>query len=493
VCGESEWESTPPTQLSDRVCTRSAGAKTSGGAGGNIAVVTTLDDDGPGSLRQALAQPGPTVVEFSVAGVIALKSELVITHSYVTVDGETAPSPGVTLIGASLRIKTHNVIVRHLRIRVGDAPGDRPEDRDAISIVSDANGSLPIHDVLIEYCSMSWALDETISTWFPNVRNITIRNSIIAEGLAYSIHPDGRHSYGLLLGKHSEGILVQENLFAHNTFRNPVIDGGAHAVVVNNLIYNSINAVHFYEKPGAGPAIASLVGNVVWAGVDTSMTSPMTLGTLNPDTQIYLDANLDRDVDAFSTTGDDFANLGFDPLVSEPPIWPEGMVALDASDVPAHVTSTAGARPWDRDATDLRIISEVNNATGATVSIPNQSEWSDLIAGTHMATPSAATTPILSVTGTCPGQLTIAGSDFTPRGGLMLFAALQPGSVELPPALHCAGHTIDLTDPALLTSLYGNAAGSQSIVIDAPAVICGAYLQALDPHSCGKSSVVMIP
>ena len=59
---------------------------------------------------------------FEVAGVIDLgKRTMSITSPYVTVAGQTAPSPGITLIKGGIGIQTHDVILQHLRVRPGEA------------------------------------------------------------------------------------------------------------------------------------------------------------------------------------------------------------------------------------------------------------------------------------------------------------------------------------------------------------------------------------
>ncbi len=50
------------------------GAKTQGGEGGRLITVTSLADDGPGTLRAAMSERGPRLVRFEVEGEIALRS-----------------------------------------------------------------------------------------------------------------------------------------------------------------------------------------------------------------------------------------------------------------------------------------------------------------------------------------------------------------------------------------------------------------------------------
>jgi hypothetical protein len=129
---------------------------TPGGDGGTVIRVTTLAGSGPGSFREALAAKGPRTVVFDVAGVIDLgRHGLKVTEPFLTIAGETAPSPGVTLIRGGLAIETHDVIVRHLRVRAGrdGAPSRSGWEVDGITCWK-------AHDVIVDHCSISWATDE---------------------------------------------------------------------------------------------------------------------------------------------------------------------------------------------------------------------------------------------------------------------------------------------------------------------------------------------
>jgi len=170
-----------------------------GGRGGRVIVVTSLEDEGPGTLREACYAGGARIVVFNVSGIIKLKSPLYIWAPYITIAGQTAPGDGVVVAGETFAIMTHDVIIRHMRFRRGETWVGRRDD---------AIGGNPVGNIMIDHVSASWGLDENMSIYrhmfdpgdgskplkLPTV-NITIQNSIFAEALdTYN------HSFGSTLG-----------------------------------------------------------------------------------------------------------------------------------------------------------------------------------------------------------------------------------------------------------------------------------------------------
>src|SRR5690606_27469409 len=103
------------------------GMFTTGGRGGKVIAVTNLNDSGEGSLRAALEAEGPRIVVFRVAGTIEIDGDLNIEHPDITIAGQSAPGDGICVAG-TLNINTHNVIVRHLRVRRGVPEGGQGDD-----------------------------------------------------------------------------------------------------------------------------------------------------------------------------------------------------------------------------------------------------------------------------------------------------------------------------------------------------------------------------
>jgi hypothetical protein len=131
------------------------GAVTGGGRGGKVIKVTNLNTSGPGSLQAACEAQGPRIVVFEVGGVI--RGDVRIIHPYITIAGQTAPSPGITIQGRLLnyayrRERLHDVIVRFLRVRsvpMGGASGDAVQQPNAERLI-------------LDHLSLAWANDETI-------------------------------------------------------------------------------------------------------------------------------------------------------------------------------------------------------------------------------------------------------------------------------------------------------------------------------------------
>ena len=224
-----------------------------GGRGGKVIAVINLNNDGPGSLREAVETPGPRIVVFRVSGTIDLQSDLVVAHSNLTIAGQTAPGDGICLKRFPLKISEANdVVVRFLRVRPGDESGRR---HDGIEVRRATN-------VMIDHCSVSWSIDEGINTWH-ETKNLTVQWCLIAEALDRPFHSDP-HGYGASWG--GEDCSYHHNLFAHCAGRNPSIAGQERDRTINmdhrcSVIYNwrhrtcdgkpmQVNVVNNYYKPG---------------------------------------------------------------------------------------------------------------------------------------------------------------------------------------------------------------------------------------------------
>ena len=179
------------------------GAFTTGGRGGVVYHVRTLKDTGElGSLRYAVEQKGPRTIVFDVAGIIELQSPLVVKNNDLTIAGQTAPGNGICIKNYPFIVDADNVIIRYLRVRLGDSIND--------------GSSLVVknrHDIMIDHCSISWAPGDNITLY--NNQNLTMQWCIISEALNTGIN----NGTGATLGGYSAS--YHHNLFASNRTNNP--------------------------------------------------------------------------------------------------------------------------------------------------------------------------------------------------------------------------------------------------------------------------------
>jgi len=347
------------------------GTDTPAGRGGRVIRVANLDADGPGSLRAALEADGPRIVVFEVGGVIDLKKkDLAISTPFLTLAGQTAPSPGITIIRGAVYIVTHDVLIQHIRVRPGDA-GEPKRSGWQPDGISTSGGNA--YNIVIDHCSISWAVDENLSASGPGTKGphatshrITFSNCIIAEGLDDSSHEKGRHSKGTLIHDFCRDIAVIGNLYAHNARRNPYFKAYTSGVIVNNVIYNPESAAiqldysrgewrnSEFEPQNCR---VSVVGNVLIHGQNTSRKLALVS---SPRGDAYLEDNV-----AINRAGGP-ARLTRGRIVelNEKPVWPEGLRPLPSETVVDHVSQHAGARPRDRDGVDERIIRDLLNRKG---------------------------------------------------------------------------------------------------------------------------------
>ena len=130
------------------------GISTPAGRGGAVIRVTNLEATGTGSLKACVDASGPRVCVFEVSGTITLPDDLTIRNRYLTIAGQTAPSPGITLRGAGLLVKASDVLVQHIRVRPGDATsGEPPSNRDGLKI--EAPETAPIANIVIDHCTFT--------------------------------------------------------------------------------------------------------------------------------------------------------------------------------------------------------------------------------------------------------------------------------------------------------------------------------------------------
>ena len=191
------------------------GRYVTGGRGGTVVHVTNLNDSGTGSLRNAVNGSNRIVV-FDVAGIIELKSDLVI-KSNITIMGQTAPSPGITVRYRTVRPNGNNIIIRFIRFRRG-------EEKD-VNDGADAIWTRNYTGMILDHCSFSWSIDE-IASFYDN-RNFTMQWCTLGEALANPGHTKGEHSYGGIWG--GKGASFHHNFLCHMQNRAPRFCGARYA------------------------------------------------------------------------------------------------------------------------------------------------------------------------------------------------------------------------------------------------------------------------
>lgn len=339
------------------------GAGSRGGRNGRVIEVTTTADAGPGTLRACVEESGPRVCVFRVAGTIRFEGmRPVISNPFLTIAGQTAPGGGITLAhsGGSegrtpLLIKnTHDIVVRHIRVRADRTGGSRGAE-DAITVESSDN-------VILDHVSASWARDENFNGYGDNDR-VTVSNSIFAEGI-----PD--HDKCALLGSDptdAQRLSFIGNLCAHNGDRNPDMNFPPNSCVevVNNVLYNAQSQfAEVWEAFGGTPV--AIVGNVFRAGRNTG---PNAVGiarntvTSTGTAKIYLWDN------RFDGQFVQISPLVKEVSVSSPPC-PLTVKNLSANAAYDSVLRKAGALP--RDSFDARIVQDVKAQSGRIVQQPGQ-------------------------------------------------------------------------------------------------------------------------
>ncbi|MDP4210311.1 MAG: pectate lyase [Bacteroidota bacterium] len=348
------------------------GANTPGGRGGKIYVVTNLNDNGPGSFREACLAKGPRIVVFNVSGIIDLKTPLNVTEPYITIAGQTAPGDGICLRRSEFEIQTHDAIVRFIRCRPGNISG---EAMDAMGVGKNA------HDVIVDHCSANWSIDECLS---PSgaIANITIQWCLIGEALNKSVHPKGEHGYGSLV-RAIGGVTLHHNLWLDNISRNPRLgDNYGKAPwptfdFRNNVIYNWGGTCSGLTGDHLS---ANYVNNYLRPGPDSNNRPPIVLSP-TADVVYFVEGNIVEGKPAlsknplamFTPTEENGKRL---VTISNKPFDVAPVKTSSAKQAYTDVVALTGAICPVRDAIDSRLIDEVKNNKGKIINSQDEvSGW----------------------------------------------------------------------------------------------------------------------
>jgi pectate lyase len=352
-----------------------------GGRGGTVYEVTNLNDSGEGSLRAAVDASGPRTVIFRVSGTIELESPLKIKNPYITIAGQTAPGDGICIRKNPISIDADHVIIRYLRVRLGDESGG---DYDAVS-------SRYTKHIILDHISASWSVDECMSIY--HCDSVTVQWSIISESMSKSNHVKGSHGFGGIWG--SNYGTYHHNLLAHHTSRNPrMASGSGYTDYRNNVIYNwgyqslyggekyqkgndkfnfsNFNIVANYYKPGP----ATRPGEVMNRIANPSFRNSDDYG------EWYIAENIvegNEDVSSDNWNGGVQTKIPFKKIRLDTP-WPAMPIKQQTALEAYHsVLDNAGAILPKRDAVDTRIIKETRGgfATYEGVSYEKEREVAD--------------------------------------------------------------------------------------------------------------------
>ena len=343
------------------------GKNATGGRGGQVIIVTNLNDSGSGSLRAALDATVPRTIVFEVGGTINLNSNIYVSNGDLTLAGQTAPGDGILIKGGMVQFEESNVIVRYIKFRPGPTA---PSGYDAVSITAWAGNT--VEDIIFDHCSFSWGGDENFNIRGVNggvVKNITLQNSIVSES-----------TYGFLAGNGCFNISVYKNLFALNSERNI----RSNYPVSNELDFEMINNVVYGFRVATKPSLgvqfsvlnnhyklSSQINPINNAVVDASSSG----GGNTSQTHAYISGN----IKPISMTVNDSA---LNPYLETTAYESSGIIPIPASELVNELINNVGASLPTRDAVDIRIIDHFNNGDGT---ISSSGEYPTILNGTALA------------------------------------------------------------------------------------------------------------
>jgi pectate lyase len=352
-----------------------------GGRGGKVMIVTNLDDDGPGSFRNAVSSKGKRIVVFAVSGTIHLHSRLSIA-SDITIAGQTAPGDGICLADNPVILGGDNIIIRYIRFRMGD----RYQNKGKIDGggADDALSGTLRKNIIIDHCSLSWSTDEILSIYAGD--STTIQWNLITEPLNYSYHFETgdkdfeHHGYGGIWG--GRHLSAHHNLFAHCNSRTPRFDGirnspSENVDYRNNVIYNWGNN-NVYAGEGGN---YNIVNNYYKYGPSTKESVRYRI--VNPFNRTpdigfgkyYVDGNF---VDGSpSVTNNNWLGVKMEKGTAADAVqsklkesFPTVMLPVQpANEAYETVLKNAGAVMPKRDTLDSRVINNVIDRTGKLIDV----------------------------------------------------------------------------------------------------------------------------
>ena len=378
---------------------------TTGGRGGRVVIVDTLSNavnpnDGVTSFREAMTEiNGPRTIVFSVAGLIDYRQGRFVPESMmrlgnadsdVTIACQTAPPPGITLMGDGVVFAgtTHNVIVRHCRFRNTDpASYGAAENSSCIRVSGTTPGSQGQvqQNFVLDQVSCMWAADEPITFVIPtlggnrggNIENISISNSIVAEGDADSKHRESglipnryTHSMGPSCMSTStirtiDRCSMTRNFMAHNGRRNGAFWAVNEGELVNNIIYNPNEVAMSPKKRNSTKLDTVIAGNLVQFGPTSKSNAKVmdTVGNSTAGSRLKISGNYvgqyrSNNLESYNSPPGNYSTAA--QTRQKTPTLDILEISKEGSD---HLRCVGASRPT-RDSHDARVINEFHQQTG---------------------------------------------------------------------------------------------------------------------------------
>ena len=349
-----------------------------GGRGGDVYVVTNLNDSGAGSLREGIrSASGPRTIVFETSGTIELRSRLTLDKSAVTIAGQTAPGDGITLKDFTFQIKNAtNVLVRYLRVRLGDehkARGAKGGD--------DALNTEDIDRVILDHCSLSWAIDGTHD--LRRGGNVTVQWCILSEALNQSLHNKGEHAMCASYRDLSGNISLHHNFYSTCRDRHPTLgsaQAGSPEYIVdfrNNVDYNwsatgtanfadhFVNCINNLWRPGpmSDPAKLPIA---IKGGQPDMAKGHMSGNVFDERPDLTRDNYAALDFHRWLHEGSNYKYRGTltDWKTDQAPDLGDNMPQTQSAEAAAKLVLAQAGASLHRDAVDQRVTEDVRNRRG---------------------------------------------------------------------------------------------------------------------------------
>jgi hypothetical protein len=239
-----------------------------GGRGGTVLYVTNLNNSGTGSLRAACESLGRRIVVFRTSGTIALTSPIYIDNPHITIAGQTSPN-GICVSGKALCstsgmywgdlliIRTHDVLIQHMRVRQGHPNCTSNPEQSQVGCLAVGESSATPRRIMFDHLTLSWASGTITGAWHNNntassaaPREVTWSHCLVAESIR--TNSAGCMNFGASTVAAKMNMVdydVHRCMLATNSHRLPLIQT-PRVRFINNIVYNwGYHANNAWGKP----------------------------------------------------------------------------------------------------------------------------------------------------------------------------------------------------------------------------------------------------